>query len=603
MCKDEPVVVEENIENKIPDLDSFVELTNQGIDLFNSDSAFYTDICYHYKSPIDGKDIPLKERFKLFFPNASLCEKGCSIKGINTTTNASICECSLNKLINNEFLEDNILLGGAMGELKTLIEDTNIEVLKCYGDITNGELIAKNYGSFIILGLIISQIILAVIYFIAYISSMSRYLFNLIENILSHLSKKENNTQNSFKKQSSKNDDVLIEEKNAPPKQKSEHSMKNKINETEINRENKKPKLHTRSSMRRKEKNKTKSEIGEGDDKHKNNKVKIFDAKSQINDEKEKDKNRQKSKNKMHDTKSEFLNQHEKIENYDENQYVNKQSDGNLISSENNSSSHLKKKSKNKKNKNSKIRFKEEKPNSNSSITNINIEEYMITEPDDMDYDNAIKRDNRSFCRIFMDKIISKILILNIIFNYEPLNPRPIKIILLILNIELYFFINGLFFNEDYLKEMLYDKESNFLDFLSRFSKRISYIAIIGIITSYVIDFFFFEEKTIKRIYKREKDDIQNMKSELYQLIKNIKIRYCIFIIICFIFGVFIWYYIFCFNNIYPSMVKELIITSIIIYLIMQIIYLILVLFETILRLIALKCKSERLFKISQFLS
>lgn len=72
-----------------------------------------------------------------------------------------------------------------------------------------------------------------------------------------------------------------------------------------------------------------------------------------------------------------------------------------------------------------------------------------------MDYDNAIKRDNRSFCRIFMDKIISKILILNIIFNYEPLNPRPIKIILLILNIELYFFINGLFFNEDYLKEML----------------------------------------------------------------------------------------------------------------------------------------------------
>ena len=27
----------------------------------------------------------------------------------------------------------------------------------------------------------------------------------------------------------------------------------------------------------------------------------------------------------MHDTKSQFLNQHEKIENYDENQYVNKQ--------------------------------------------------------------------------------------------------------------------------------------------------------------------------------------------------------------------------------------------------------------------------------------
>ena len=93
------------------------------------------------------------------------------------------------------------------------------------------------------------------------------------------------------------------------------------------------------------------------------------------------------------------------------------------------------------------------------------------------------------------------------------------------------------------------------------------------------------------------------MKDKLYGLIKNIKIRYCIFIILCFIFGVFIWYYIFCFNNVYPSMIKELVITTIIIYIIMQIIYLVLTILETIIRLIALKCKSERLFKISQFLS
>ena len=281
-----------------------------------------------------------------------------------------------------------------------------------------------------------------------------------------------------------------------------------------------------------------------------------------------------------------------------------RKSEQNLISKTVSSSSNLKKKS-SKKKKKLKVPIEEKVESSiiRTKSDPINIEEYMATEPDEMDYDNAIKRDNRTCCGIFIDKIKSNILILNIIFNYEPLNPRPIKIILLVLNLELYFFINGLFFNEDYLKEILYDKDSTFLKFFTRFTKRISYIAIIGIITGYVIDFFFFEERTIKRIYKREKDDINAMKIELEHLMKNIKIRYGIFITICFIFGVFIWYYIFCFNNVYPSMIKELIITTIIIYIIMQIIYLIIAFLETIIRLIALKCKSERLFKISQFLS
>ena len=601
LCKDEPVVVEENIENKIPDIESFVDLTNQGIDLYNPDSAFYTDICYHYKSPIDGKDIPLKERFKLFFPNASLCDKGCSIKGINTTTNASICECSLNKLINNEFLEDNIILGGAVSELKTLIEDTNIEVLKCYGDITDTKLFKKNYGSFIILALIVCQIIFAIIYFTVYITLMTNYLYNVIENILSYVTKKDNNTINSFKKQTSKNEDVLIEFKNAPPKMKPRRSLKNQAQENEITRTSKKAKTQNKSSLRKKEKKKTKSEFGDHD-KHNKHKVKIFDDGNQENGH-----SRQKHNNINHDTKSEFLN-HKNISNEDEHEYNaeelknRKHSERNLLASENNSSAHLKRKI-SAKSKKKKTKIESEKVDETFLTSHINIDEYMISEPDDMDYDNAIKRDQRTCCGIFIDKVISRILILNIIFNYEPLNPRPIKIILLVLNFELYFFINGLFFNEDYLKELLYDKDSTFWDFIQRFAKRISYIAIIGIITGYVIDFFFFEERTIKRIYKREKDDIKTMKSELYGLIKNIKIRYCIFIILCFIFGVFIWYYIFCFNNIYPSMIKELVITTIIIYIIMQIIYLIITFLETIIRLIALKCKSERLFKISQFLS
>ena len=433
---------------------------------------------------------------------------------------------------------------------------------------------------------------------------MSNYLYNVIENILSYVNKKENNTMNSLKKQTSKNEDILIEFKNALPKIKLRRSLKNEAQENVMTRTSKKAKTQNKSSLRKKNKKKTKSEFGDYD-KHDKHKVKIFDDGNQGNGH-----SRQKHNNINHDTKSEFLNHKGKnnISNEDEQEYNAeemknpKHSERNLLSSENNSSSNLKRKT-SAKSKKKKTKIESEKVDETLITSHINIDEYMISEPDDIDYDNASKRDKRTCCGVFIDKIISRILILNIIFNYEPLNPRPIKIILLVLNFELYFFINGLFFNEDYLKELLYDKDSNFWDFISRFAKRISYIAIIGIITGYVIDFFFFEERTIKRIYKREKDDIKTMKDELYGLIKNIKIRYCIFIILCFIFGVFIWYYIFCFNNVYPSMIKELVITTIIIYIIMQIIYLVLTILETIIRLIALKCKSERLFKISQFLS
>ena len=55
----------------------------------------------------------------------------------------------------------------------------------------------------------------------------------------------------------------------------------------------------------------------------------------------------------------------------------------------------------------------------------INIEEFMKTDPDDMDYDNAVKRDKRKFCTYFCEKIKKDLIILNIFFNKEILNPWP----------------------------------------------------------------------------------------------------------------------------------------------------------------------------------
>ena len=189
LCINYSVIVQEELGSKIPNLNSFIYLTNQGIDLLNPNSDFYTDLCFHFKSPYDGKDIPLKERFELFFPNVSLCEKGCSIKGINGTTNTSICECTLNNLINNDIIGGNIFFQSAMVEVKTLLQETNIEILRCYKDLFHIEFYVSNYGSFILLGLILIQIILTIIYYKKFIFSMRKYLFNLSQTYLLYLSK------------------------------------------------------------------------------------------------------------------------------------------------------------------------------------------------------------------------------------------------------------------------------------------------------------------------------------------------------------------------------------------------------------------------------
>jgi len=59
------------MENK----DAKKNLLSQGIDIFNSSSRFFTDLCYNYESP-NGKDIPLKERVSFFYPNIKICDEG-----------------------------------------------------------------------------------------------------------------------------------------------------------------------------------------------------------------------------------------------------------------------------------------------------------------------------------------------------------------------------------------------------------------------------------------------------------------------------------------------------------------------------------------------
>ena len=51
-----------------------------------------------FESP-NGKDVPLKERFLLFYPNVTFCDDSCNNIGVNLTSMKAICECKLKNLL------------------------------------------------------------------------------------------------------------------------------------------------------------------------------------------------------------------------------------------------------------------------------------------------------------------------------------------------------------------------------------------------------------------------------------------------------------------------------------------------------------------------
>jgi len=549
ICRDIPAIIEEDLTGKVKDLDTFLFLTNQGIDLSNINSDFFTDLCFHYISPIDGKDIPLRERVKLFFPNVSLCKEGCSFKGINTATNKSICECPLNDLLDNDIIEGNKFLQNSMETIKTLVQKTNIEVLRCYKDLFIGKFYVSNHGSFIIMGFFLIQIILTIIYYKKYIFKMRKYLFNLTQNYLLYLASKGINI----------NIEDSISEKDKKLLNNTKTLNKNFISKFESNLGDIEQKVKTNKKIHNNKVIKSK--------RHTN----IFSKKKFCFDNLLSSKNNEENKDNISKKRSSVM-----------------------LGSKFNSFE--------------KTNLKKNKNNLDISLMisnklDINMEEYIQTDPNDMDYDDAIRRDKRTFCVYFRDKLKGDFFILNVFCLYEPLNPRPIKLLLFIMNVDLNFFVNGLFFTEDYLEELFNIQKDSFFNIINRFMDRILYITLIEVIINYIADFFFYEERTIKKIFKREKENILFLKYEMAQITKNIKSRYNLFIIVCFSVAIFVWYYAFCFNNIYPSMKIEWIITSIIIIFAMQAFDFLKLLLETCIRFISLKCKNEKLFKFSAFLS
>ena len=500
ICEDESFTIEKSLtyfQNLNIEQAKFFK--DQDIDVFNSSDVFYNDLCYYFESP-NGKDVPLKERIKLFFPNITFCEEGCNNVGVNLTSMKAICECKLKDLL-SETKDASRLVGL---DFTGLIESISLDVLKCYKTLFQFKYFIKCYGGFLTIFLIIGQTICVIIAGKVSMFKIRRITFWIIDNYSNLL----------------KSESIL----NVPPKKKI------KIYKSSIFNENLNSQNETKYKLSQKN---VKSNLKLQKD---NTKLRLFDGKQ-----------------------------------------LNK-----------------------------KMKLKEKINVNKSNINNnriINLEEYLMTSIDDLDYDEAINRENRDFCRIFLDKLIARQMIVDLFYNNNWILPKSIKFIFFIVRIDLYIVVNALFYNEEYITNLYYSKEKEkFFSFVPRSLNRIIYTSIVSTVLNFIISLLFPTENKIKKIIIRKRNNLKEMERKLLITMKNIINNYWIFIIISYILTIFSWYYISCFNNAYPYLKIEWIKSSIFIIILIQLISIGGCFLFSLLRFISIKCKSEKIFKILNYL-
>ena len=160
-----------------------------------------------------------------------------------------------------------------------------------------------------------------------------------------------------------------------------------------------------------------------------------------------------------------------------------------------------------------------------------------------------------------------------------------------------------MFINEDYVSGIFHStKEENFISFVPRSINRCIYTIFSSIVVTYFLGCLFVEESKIKGVLKREKRDVTNLKLQINRVMKEVKIRFHIFVIIAVVFSFFSWFYISCFNNIYPHMKLEWVKSSLFIIILIHVLSILSILVETLLRFVSFEIKSERMYRASLWL-
>ena len=126
ICKNVTITIQNKIDKTALDLEKIIFFQNKGIDIFQLEDDFFSDICYPYSDENSGSDMILKDRVSDIYQNYSLCEKDCNYESFNSEPIYVNCSCNVKQEISKENKEGNY-----KSYLKNFFY-SNFGIIKCY---------------------------------------------------------------------------------------------------------------------------------------------------------------------------------------------------------------------------------------------------------------------------------------------------------------------------------------------------------------------------------------------------------------------------------------------------------------------------------------
>ena len=169
---------------------------NGNLDIYNSNSNFYNDICTIFEE--NGKDLTLSERKKLYINNKlAICEENCYFLGYNKTTEKVKCSCKTKIYFEKKISENNFNEEGLYEIFTDFNNIMNIKVLECINLIFSLKSFKDNYANIILISIILLYFICLILFiFKGYNSEINFYIdiiiyFTLFRNKILYIIRKK----------------------------------------------------------------------------------------------------------------------------------------------------------------------------------------------------------------------------------------------------------------------------------------------------------------------------------------------------------------------------------------------------------------------------
>ena len=568
ICSGKIIIKSSIFDNKDIDKELVLYFFEKNINVFDEFDPFFTDICLTFSK--EGKDVPLDTRLELFFQNVSLCEEGCSCVDIDLDTYEVKCSCEIRTDTKSEkmAIPNDLLNNPLSNEYLKIITDSNLEVLKCLKKALDMNLIMNNYGGLTMFG----------IYFIQIISSF--FIKVQFKQFRSHIFNLMNKYNNPPPKKVTNKDKTNFIIEDIDDKNKSDTSLSGTHKTIKLE--------HRVDTLGEKKKKKfiNKLEIFNKDVVEDNFRIEDKESDHKIivlaNNKKEQMDFLKKSKLEGYDIS---MNKLGDVKNGDFLKIRDLQILGEKMEDQ--------------------IKDKMQKiKNRLKNSVKFEYKDYNEKELNELDYEDAILYDKRTFCQMYCAILKQKQIIINTFCGKSPYQPFSIKLLVMLFSFSCYFVINGFLYNEDYVGE-IFKKEVNkdiSIDLVSSTIERIVYASLFGGIISMIIGILFNTEKEIEKLIKRKKNDPIILKGEITKIYKFNVIKVIIFVIFQFCAMAFFTLYILCFCYVYPNTALDWTQTSLIVVGIIQSMSFFTSLLIALLKFIGIKRQLKLCFLFNEFL-